>query len=441
MSAKWEDTVVPALIQILNDKLLWTSIDCVQLTPWEEEEGETAVTAKNIVWIAVVPDTVERTLGLVVVTNCIRVLESHGINNIEVEIRESEVSLLAGQPGQPLLTPLSNDMVGDFRHPLTFALGIPLSASSSPHIFGTGSFFLKNNEDLLLIVPRHIVLPSDIDNSGNVVFDIDNEGTPTVDILVPSETILSNTEARLLAEIPRQTSQDRLLELQSLLRDVQSRAGQGQVLGQLVYSPPFEYGGDALCECPSFTQDIAVIRVDKACLPDDNVPNIVHLGTHINEDFYDGKLKRYRYHDGFPKPTLLPIDGIVALDELRGLVDNCEDSLVVLKNGATTGTTMGQSQVCRYMSFTRRYMPDGKTPHSVSKQVPVHYLWSDTKGEMFSDKGDSGAAVVDRQGRLVGIINGGPKVQGPDITYVTPITVVLNAIQEKYPAVCFPDLE
>ena len=56
------------------------------------------------------------------------------------------------------------------------------------------------------------------------------------------------------------------------------------------------------------------------------------------------------------------------------------------------------------------------------------------KNERFSDGGDSGSIVVDRRGRLIGLLTGG---KGPtsatDKSYITPYYRLKKKIEAKFP--------
>ena len=108
-----------------------------------------------------------------------------------------------------------------------------------------------------------------------------------------------------------------------------------------------------------------------------------------------------------------------------------EKCLLVVKNGLTTGTTVGR--VNGLESFTRVYEDDGIKQTSIEIAVLIY----DKTREKFSDSGDSGSIVLARDGRIVGILTGG---SGPtdetDITYLTPYWWIEKEIKGKYPG-CF----
>lgn len=135
----------------------------------------------------------------------------------------------------------------------------------------------------------------------------------------------------------------------------------------------------------------------------------------------------------YPRDGLLQAYGVVQDDEIRNpqhLDVYGERCLLVLKNGSTTGTTVGRANGLE--SFTRIYDEYGINHTSIEIAVMPY-----DKTRKFSDAGDSGSIVLARDGRIVGIVTGGA---GPtdrtDITYITPYWWIEKQIKAKYPG-CF----
>ena len=133
----------------------------------------------------------------------------------------------------------------------------------------------------------------------------------------------------------------------------------------------------------------------------------------------------------YPEDGLLQAYGVVQDYEIRDpqhLDVHGEKCLLVVKNGLTTGTTVGRTNGLE--SFTRIYDEYGIDHTSVEIAV----LPYDKRHGRFSDCGDSGSIVLARDGRIVGIITGGA---GPTdetvITYLTPYWWVEQQVKAKYP--------
>jgi len=136
----------------------------------------------------------------------------------------------------------------------------------------------------------------------------------------------------------------------------------------------------------------------------------------------------------YPPDGLLQAYGVVQDAEIRDpqhLDVHGEKCLLVVKNGLTTGTTVGRANGLE--SFTRTY--DEYSIKHTSIEIAV--LPYDKKHGKFSDAGDSGSIVLARDGRIVGLLTGGA---GPtdeiDITYFTPYWWVEKQVKAKYPG-CF----
>jgi hypothetical protein len=121
-----------------------------------------------------------------------------------------------------------------------------------------------------------------------------------------------------------------------------------------------------------------------------------------------------------PFDEFLPVQGVITEDELRRPqmydVDG-KPCLTVIKNGCTTGTTIGRATGIK--SFVREYFPDGTRRTSMEWAI----LGYDLKSGAFSAPGDSGAIIVDRKGRIGGLLMGGSGKADSDltdITYATP---------------------
>ena len=120
----------------------------------------------------------------------------------------------------------------------------------------------------------------------------------------------------------------------------------------------------------------------------------------------------------YPLGGLLQVKGVVKEAELRSpkqLDANGEECLLVVKNGKTTGVTIGR--VTGIESVIREYGEYGLK--RTSREVAV-YPYSHKDGA-FSAPGDSGSIVVDGEGRLVGLLTGGSgTTESTDVTYIMP---------------------
>jgi hypothetical protein len=133
----------------------------------------------------------------------------------------------------------------------------------------------------------------------------------------------------------------------------------------------------------------------------------------------------------YPKGGLLQARGVIQLEDIHNpkhLDANGEQCLLVVKNGLTTGTTIGR--VLGMESYTRVYKEDKIDKTSVEIGV---LPYENMKGP-FSDAGDSGSIVLDRSGRILGMLTGGAGlINRTDVTYVTPYWFLDKAIKKRFP--------
>jgi hypothetical protein len=133
----------------------------------------------------------------------------------------------------------------------------------------------------------------------------------------------------------------------------------------------------------------------------------------------------------YPSNRLLPLQGIIEEDELHRpqmLDADGEQCLIVIKNGCTTGVTIGRATGVK--SFVREYFPDGAQETSMEWAI----LPYDHKSGAFSAPGDSGAVVVDDKGRIGGLLIGGAgQTESTDVTYASPFYWLLQRIQTRFP--------
>jgi len=133
----------------------------------------------------------------------------------------------------------------------------------------------------------------------------------------------------------------------------------------------------------------------------------------------------------YPEDGLLQAYGVVQPEEIRnpGQHDaNGEECLLVVKHGLTTGTTIGR--MTGMESFTRNFNEYGI--REVSMEIAV-LPYGNTNGP-FSAPGDSGSIVLDRKGRIVGMLNGGAgTIDRTDVTYLTPYSYLDEEVKRHFP--------
>jgi hypothetical protein len=116
--------------------------------------------------------------GVVVAFKCRELLVEYDIADVNVEIRESVVSRLAGPK---LLAPTSACLrTAGIRESITTTLSLAICAQSTPCAGGSVGFFITEggNTKRLLVTARHVVfmLP---DKSKNTHFERKNNSQPS----------------------------------------------------------------------------------------------------------------------------------------------------------------------------------------------------------------------------------------------------------------------
>ena len=106
---------------------------------------------------------------------------------------------------------------------------------------------------------------------------------------------------------------------------------------------------------------------------------------------------------------------------------NGEPCLLVVKSGNATGNTIGRAT--GLFSIVRDYecFNDMSINQTSMEWGIINY---DSKSEVFSEPGDSGAAIADIRGRIGGLLTGGSgKAKSHDMTYATPFWWLLGRIR------------
>ncbi|KAL4071585.1 hypothetical protein V8B97DRAFT_2042554 [Scleroderma yunnanense] len=454
LRAIWETTVGPAMVTYLDSQgVQWTSLDPVRI-------GFTGdLSPPAIVWMGVCPGSLSAEAGVEVATHCKGLLSAHGIDDIHIEIRESEVFCSAGpKMYKPVCT--FNPTVRACE-PFSTALGLPICAKLTPSIKGMGGFFISDPRypgKLYLITARHILFPPE--KNDNELYQYHNPSQPRKNVLLFGEAaiekhtkaiesqigsqyiIITQLECRLAAvdqmneedpeaerdEVGSQIEKARkaIKALEMLLVDV-SRDWKEQencVLGHVILSPPIGFGvGEE-----GFREDWAVVKIDASKVNATNfVGNVIDLSTALPVD----KLTFWMCpHPANPSSLIYPGNRLLTFydtipdEEMwkpspRTHNHDNKSCIMVIKCGYASGLTIGHLNTIR--SFTRVHIQG--QPGQMSKEVTI--LPHNTKSCPFSEPGDSGSAVIDSKGRLAGLLMGGAGVTDMfDCTYITSISFI-----------------
>ncbi|KZT05709.1 uncharacterized protein LAESUDRAFT_726637 [Laetiporus sulphureus 93-53] len=445
----------------------WSSIDPVRFA----EAGQEDVSALYL-WIGIIPGTLIFEAAKVAAEGCKDILAREGFPDVEVAFRESVVTQSIG-PKLLSFDP-SVDPVPELRSPFTPALGIQIAPLKTPHYEGTGAVYLRESSQsnrVFLLTAGHVARPppthcdpllsrkhssqacQEIVVLGTDAYtDAINRMMSTIGHELLSIKTWDEELERLGAVVEgealkktraREDYEDLVAKARRRIEDVNEihdevtknwTTPNQRVIGYVVHAPAI-----AVDDGPKhFTRDWALIDLYRDKIDWDTFQgNKVYVGGKISAaDFI---LKMHPHPEGrsdfkYPPGGLLQVRGVVKDDEIRKpqqLDANGEKCLIVVKNGKTTGTTLGR--LAGMESFVRRYPEHGIKKTSIEIAV---YPYSNKDGA-FSARGDSGAIVVDSKGRVVGLLVGGAGTNGEfDVTYLTPYWWIEKQMKKVFPN-CF----
>ncbi|KAG7446143.1 uncharacterized protein BT62DRAFT_932507 [Guyanagaster necrorhizus] len=465
----WEATVGPAMIDYLDFKgVKMTSLDPVRMGYVDESSPPV------IIWMGVVPGSLSAKDGVEVATHCKNILSAYNINDVHVEIRESEISYSAGPK---MYRPFSTyNATAQAQEPFSTALGLPICAKDSPTIEGTGGFFIsdpRNPGKIYLVTARHVVFHSDRDS--NELYQHCNSSQPHRDILLFGDAAIEkyinaiefeigrkhmiiedlwdqleyakqkgekNAVAKQKHVLPQLEEASKAIRaLKKFLADVSRdwKKQENRVLGHIVLSPPISFGvGEE-----GFMEDWAVIEIDDSKINLNNfVGNVIDLGTTIPVEkftvqMFPDALRTWVLFNSidpslsrFLENYLLKFDGTISDEEMwkpswKTVNHDNDPCIMVIKRGYASDLTIGRLNTIR--SFTRFYLKG--QPIQTSRVVTI--LPFNSESHAFSSPGDSGSAVVDGKGRLAGLLTGGAgDTEEFDCTYLTSINFLLKCMLE-----------
>ena len=465
----WRD-VAPKVAACLDEMgVRWSTIDVFRI-------GLVGEPAPVILWIGAEPQPLAGEKANTAAFRCLDILKEFGVTDVHVEIRESSFVCSAG----PTLFPpvVSTLPTATARHPLTHALSLHISPEAMPDTEGTGGFFLTESREsnkLLLVTARHVVLPpTKVDN---VEIKCDSNNQPRHDVLLlgkepyksclasinveigQHQTLIASWNQRLKdvegkdhrgAHAERKAAphaiaaaEEAITELTTFYADVAEHwaTPANRVLGHVTFSPPIRFGVGTRDQ--QYTEDYAIIEVDKDKIDKTEFEaNVIDLGSKIRLEVFTEMMNpnpdNTTYFE-YPSDRLLRLKDTIPDSQMRRptfLDKNGDPCLIVIKDGAKTGVTIGHANGIE--SLTRKDFHGGVGGDSWEWAI-VAYSTKFT--EPFSAPGDSGAVVVDGIGRIGGLITGGGRgvKDSLDVTYATPINFLLERIKANgYPDAHLP---
>ena len=196
----WEDDLALKVHNILDQNLVnWSSTEIVRITYVDESEGNL------ILWIGIysTPTRLSYDIGIEVAVQCKRLLLSYSIQDVDVELRESD---FVQSVSPALLKPTDLiDPTAIVREPFTTTLGMNICAENTPWVEGTVGFFMAvNGVDKLYGVTARHVLFSQLEEAENKDFERTNDSQPRHNVQLLSEAAFQEHLAVIQKEIDGQ---------------------------------------------------------------------------------------------------------------------------------------------------------------------------------------------------------------------------------------------
>ena len=176
LNAIWNDNVGPKVRDLLiAQNVAWTSIDVVRFVT--DGDRDEKIKGPVVIWVGVVPDLLNSDDAFDSSSGILELLEANGVNDVEVEYRESFYTPSVGPALLPSVSNLNTTV--DVRGPLTTALGLFIATSDRPDAQGTmGLYFAEggDSDKVLGLTCHHVLFKTD--DKTNDPYDLTGAGAP-----------------------------------------------------------------------------------------------------------------------------------------------------------------------------------------------------------------------------------------------------------------------
>jgi hypothetical protein len=455
----WTDAMYAHIQNILHiHGVEWNSIDILRI-------GYEGQNKPVILWIGVVPGSLSEADGTThpaagkVVVACKQYLESLEVSDVHCEIKEADLYRSAG----PALIKPSEDTTTlvDVAVALTPTLGTCISAKGqeSEGTFGFYVTFPEHPVKVFGVTCRHVLFG--LVAHENMIYKYNKPSQRRHLVTLPGDRYMNHLKERIDKQVgiqkqilqtgeqtlarltgqdhgaikARKRAQERINNAKEAIEDFDQLAHElnnawktpeNRVIGHVIFSPPIGVG-----EWPDkFTIDWCMYEVDLSKMENFS-GNVIELGDDVTHKLSEALNPNDQNPPSFSYPSdrQWPIKNIcVTREEMRHpqtFDKENNPALSVLKRGKTTGVTCGVTNEIE--SYVRQYFQEGYP--FTSKELAV--LGIDGLFIPFSGRGDSGALLVDAQGRMVGMITEGTgSSDRTDVTYVTPMVFLLEDMEK-----------
>ncbi|KAH6902457.1 hypothetical protein BKA70DRAFT_1405087 [Coprinopsis sp. MPI-PUGE-AT-0042] len=389
-----------------------------------------------------------------------------GFGHVDVAIREWRTMRLCGGGGIMKLESLEPpfDSIAEYRQPFSSTPSMSIAPLATPDVEGTASMYFRRAEDsdeVLLITTAHLVCPSLSGPASN------ERMTPRVDTnnSQPHEDLELQKVINLGVKSYRDASSElsdgfeaigkRIKEMNSAIESLEKRVEQGKADAHTTAESARCISGRVkidqrkLVELQELSSQLAENHYSEA--QNRIIGSVVHVDPIARSpsgsslDWAAIKLDNHRFNWAnfrgnevfidcrFYLANLRQINGTVPECELRSpktLNKHNERAMPVIKNGVASGTTSGWLNGLKTFA---RYPNQNASFDALELTIIPHGAATGS----FAEQGDSGSAVLDSEGRAVGMITGGTDGvgvrHGMDLTYATPLHELEARIQEVFP--------
>lgn len=396
----------------------------------------------TIIWIGVPDNAISSEVAAQIVAMTKEFCLGIGITNFDVEIRIASVNQL-GRLIDPTSLPVNLSKMTDA---FCCTLGTPISTDVHPDALGTGGLLVKlpGHVNLFMVTAQHVVEPDpqvSLQPSGQHRKSV-RIHTPTTFLKDRAEvaatiTNLTATVAGIKDQIEIAEQRERnttmlmrnLRSIEEYLNDMTDWMNRldlefgdenTRTFGRTYAYPKVSYNTDPkdADRISSYTEDW--------CLIETNIEHDTEIINVLNLMDIQEQVKARRFPDQLPSLTTLEM-GCLKINGFLSESDFSTGSVAVLKKGALSSLTLGVTNGVH--SYWRNNTAWSKELAVLNMDEEGPY--SDPKP--FSTGGDSGSTVIDRAGRICGILHAGctrgdkllredgSSQRSPvDITYVTP---------------------
>ncbi|KAF4975335.1 hypothetical protein FZEAL_7868 [Fusarium zealandicum] len=418
----------------------WTSIDILRIGYQRKSDftGE-EFTHPVTLFISVERGSTPWPQGYAVVKRCLEILQTRGITDVDVDVKESSTFLS-----------------------FTDNLGLSIAPFDNPGHEGTKGLYLRQKDTgaVLLLTCRHVLFGG---NAANETYTYD-DSNHRITVIQPGEETFEESKSEVAGRIidhnianlekgntwikseqrrdseinEEQLALSHLTEkTQPMLAELEDPAA--RIIGHVIFSPKLGPSTDEATA--TRVRDWALIQLhpDKHQSCFDELQNLVKL----RDECYSSREGEIRARSEYPYKgedfwlwwslTTVLLEGLVPEYEIRRRGQEREMSpILVGTRGSQSGPRVGFLN--NVMSITREPIDDHYCISEVWCVLAYRQYGVEDRRRPFSCHGDSGACVWGGKSRVVGLLTGGSgnineDYRALDITYVTSMEWLLEDIK------------